>query len=307
MLLISCFVAGCADSDKSETSSPSFFTDDPANSFKLEADIQNNIDIMIIWEPIEDADEYILSRAVSGTGNYIDIAKFSADSEPKYIDSFIDTGICYTYKLQTADGTASESIEVDVPLYNGVFHIDGALYCYQDGCLLRDSYLGTLYFDSEGKYTTGISELDDILRELTSEYTDDSMTQLEQFSVLYHWVIDNCSYVALENVDSQSTGWEPEWALDMFQTRGGNCFSYAAAVAMLARNLGLEARGVAGECYQTYMWVTHGWTEVTYNGDVYLCDAEMEGVFAVNRDWEWDLFMKEYGSTPTQYISAQEG
>ena len=121
LLLISCFVAGCADSDKSETSSPSFFTDDPANSFKLEADIQNNIDIMIIWEPIEDADEYILSRAVSGTGNYIDIAKFSADSEPKYIDSFIDTGICYTYKLQTADGTASESIEVDVPLYNEFF------------------------------------------------------------------------------------------------------------------------------------------------------------------------------------------
>ena len=124
---------------------------------------------------------------------------------------------------------------------------------------------------------------------------------MEKFEALYDWVVDNCSYRAIENIAADSVDWEPEAALDLFTRQSGNCFSYAAAVAMLGRNLGLDTRGVIGDCYQTYMWVYHGWTEVNYAGKLYVCDAEMEGVFAPNREWTWDLFMKEYGTTPTEY------
>ena len=63
----------------------------------------------------------------------------------------------------------------------------------------------------------------------------------------------------------------------------------------------MQAYGVMGQCYQTYMWVAHGWCEVEYEGQEYLVDAEMEGVFAAELGWEWDQFMREYGTTVNTY------
>jgi hypothetical protein len=65
--------------------------------------------------------------------------------------------------------------------------------------------------------------------------------------------------------------------------------------------LGFDAKTVYGACNQTYEWCDHCWTEVVVNGAALLCDAEMEGVFSANRDLGWKLFMREYGTTPTEY------
>ena len=70
---------------------------------------------------------------------------------------------------------------------------------------------------------------------------------------------------------------------------------------MIARHLGFEAYGRSGNC-TTHPGNNpkHGWTEVILDGVTYICDAEMEGVFSVNRKLGWDLFMEEKDTTPTK-------
>ena len=271
-----------------------------APQLEVHASAQDNVHIALEWEAVAEASGYVVSRTAAD-GAYEEIATLEPGTTA-YTDMFLDTGVTYTYLVQ-ANGTELEGVSeaVALPLYTGMFNdADGVLYGYVDGSLLRDTELDGFTFDAEGRYTTGDAELDNYLRTLTAANTTPEMTQLEKFRALYDWVIANSTYRAREQMDSDP-GWEVAAALDMFQQQSGNCYSYAAAVAMLGRNVGLQTRSVIGQVHQTYQWVDHGWTEVTYEGTVYLCDAEMEGVFATNRDWTWDLFMKEYGTTPTQY------
>lgn len=221
----------------------------------------------------------------------------------------MDTGNTYSYYISTFSlseegdkrySSTSDTVVLSLPEYNGFFNVDGILYCYEDGVLLRDKTVNNLYFDINGQYTSGNPQLDEYVRSITASCTSENMSQLRKFRALYDWVMDTFEYEAIEYID-EVPGWEKNAALEIFKTGYGNCFSYAAAVAVLGRNVGLDANAVTGDCNQTYIWLYHGWTEVNYNGKTYLCDAEMEGEFAPVRDLDWDLFMKEYGTTPTQY------
>ena len=276
----------------------------------LTAAPEDHVNTALVWKEQENAGGYALYRSEKEDGPYLNIAMLPAGKSQEmmsYLDPFLETGKTYYYKVQICQvqdgyrtyGSMSEPVAVGLAEYNGYFHKEGALYYYQDNRLVADKTVNDLYFDPYGRYTTGDQELDSYLRQITAECTTEAMTQIEKFHAVYDWVIAHCSYMALPY--QEGTDWEAEVALQMFQNRQGNCFYYAAAVAMLARNLGLEARAVIGSCYQTYTWVDHSWTEVVYEGETYLCDAEMEGVFAAEEGWSWDLFMKEYGTTPNEY------
>ena len=83
----------------------------------------------------------------------------------------------------------------------------------------------------------------------------------------------------------------------------GNCYNYAGLFTMLARRLGYQAEAISGTFYTSLNGydVRHGWTEITEGGKVYFCDTEIESVYAANRDLDWDLFFKSYGTGPTSY------
>lgn len=285
-------------------------SEDPIPAPLLTAAPEDHVNTALVWKEQENAGGYALYRSEKEDGPYLNIALLPAGKSQEmmsYLDPFLETGKTYYYKVQICQvqdgyrtyGSMSKPVAVGLAEYNGYFHKEGALYYYQDNRLVADKTVNGLYFDPYGRYTTGDQELDSYLRQITAECTTEAMTQIEKFHAVYDWVIAHCSYIALPY--QEGTDWEAEVALQMFQNRQGNCFYYAAAVAMLARNLGLEARAVIGSCYQTYTWVDHSWTEVVYEGETYLCDAEMEGVFAAEEGWSWDLFMKEYGTTPNEY------
>lgn len=195
------------------------------------------------------------------------------------------------------------TVEVKPPIADGFTIVDGDLYCYQNNYMRTDCTIGLWTFGPDGRYSCGDPELDQLIRQLIRTETDDSMTPMERFNKLYHWVMSNFKYLRWDYVTKGSEGWEPAWAKAALETCRGNCYSYAAAVTMIGRHLGFEAYNQSGNC------VTHpgnnpmhGWTEVILDGVTYICDAEMEGVFSAHRKLGWDFFMKEKDTTPTRYI-----
>lgn len=193
------------------------------------------------------------------------------------------------------------AVEVKEPIEDGFALIDGDLYYYQSNYAVTDTTIGVWTFGPDGRYTCGDAELDGTIRQLIMTETDDSMSLTERFETLYSWVMANFKYLRRDYVDKGASGWEARWAKAALESNRGNCFSYAAAVTMIARHLGFEAYGRSGNC-TTHPGNNpkHGWTEVILDGVTYICDAEMEGVFSVNRKLGWDLFMEEKDTTPTK-------
>lgn len=185
----------------------------------------------------------------------------------------------------------------------GFYNVSGELYCVDEGGeYIRDASVGVLDFNSNGQYTTGNIELDEQLTTLVNQKTIERWGQKINFRILYLYVCDNFRYWPTEMVEEGSDAWEAEFALDLLTTGKGNCYNYAGLVTMLARKLGYQARGISGQFYNDFQdWTVHGWSEIELDGELFVCDAEIEGEYAPNRGLEWDLFFKPYNDTPLTY------
>ncbi len=183
----------------------------------------------------------------------------------------------------------------------GYYLIDGQLYCVKaNGYYARSEAIGVLDFNSDGQYTSGSADLDQRLTAIVLAYTDPSASRFTNLRSLYNYVINHTTYRTADWIDEGATGWEEWVALKAFQAGNkGNCYSYAAMFAMLARKLGYQAKGVSGWVTTPYWYWDideHGWTQIEENGQTYFCDPELQ--------WNngWDLFYKKYGSAVTYYI-----
>ncbi len=183
----------------------------------------------------------------------------------------------------------------------GYYLIDGQLYCVKaNGYYAKSESIGVLDFNSDGQYTSGSADLDQRLTAIVLAYTDPSASRFTNLRSLYNYVINHTTYRTADWIDEGATGWEEWVALKAFQAGNkGNCYSYAAMFAMLARKLGYQAKGVSGWVTTPYWYWDideHGWTQIEENGQTYFCDPELQ--------WNngWDLFYKKYGSAVTYYI-----
>lgn len=74
------------------------------------------------------------------------------------------------------------------------------------------------------------------------------------------------------------SGWEKDYALEMFEQKKGSCYHYAAAYAFLAKKatgcnvrIGVgQANGFSGSMQP------HAWVEVEMNSKWYICDPNMD-------------------------------
>lgn len=186
----------------------------------------------------------------------------------------------------------------------GCYLLNGELYCVQEnGCYARNTQVGRLAFDESGRYTTGLPELDEQLTQLVQAKTVEEWPLALNLRLLYNYICNNFDYLPAGMVEAEEEDWEAEFALEMLERGKGNCYSYAGLFTLLARKLGYQAWGVSGDfCNSFQEWTTHGWVEIEINGEILLCDPEIEGVYAPNRGLEWDLYLKRYGETPTTYF-----
>lgn len=173
----------------------------------------------------------------------------------------------------------------------GINRINGNMYYVREnGTIAIDETVGTLYFDRNGKYTSGSAELDAVVQSIIAEVCTEDMDELERLKAVYSYVVKNCEYRKGRLYEIGETGWECEEALDMLSTLHGNCYGFAASFCELARALGFDATAFSGLVVNTgegYPLTEHGWVEVEYNGQTYVCDPEIEYVSYKN------LFMME--------------
>lgn len=174
----------------------------------------------------------------------------------------------------------------------------GYLYAVDtEGNFLRNTYVGILYFEEDGRYTSGSKDLDRLVAGVIRKHTDDGMSRMEKLRAMYEYTRDNIKYVGFDNHDNSyrpahgADGWMVECAIFSLENGRGNCYHFAATLAALARGLGYQAyatSGIIGSEEQE-----HGWVEIVDgNGSVWYCDPETEFARKYWMNEEYDLFYK---------------
>ena len=272
------------------------------------ASVSPDEQITLTWEG-DSTLIYEVTRTFPDSGITESVALIQPGSELLAADSFSDSGIFCTYRLiPYADASAQANNEPcgevsEITLRHGFLLEDGYLRYYDNNEPVTNTDINGLHFDRKGYYTCGDKALDEMIANLITELTTPEMSRNTKLSALYDYLTDRSrfKYGAARFITEDITDWETDSAKAFLEDGIGNCFSYAAAVMLFARALGFEARTVIGQCAQLYELVDHCWTEVIIDGKAYLCDAEMEAIYAPNHHVVWDLFLQEYGQTPTTY------
>ncbi|MCR5090772.1 MAG: hypothetical protein K6C08_14835 [Oscillospiraceae bacterium] len=181
---------------------------------------------------------------------------------------------------------------------NGFLWEEGYLYSIdENGDYLNRQYRGVLFFDEDGRYSSGSEELDEKIAAIIAEETDDTMTRFGKLRAMYVYTRDHIRYVGLGNHDLSykpahgPDGWMIETALYALEYERGNCYHFAALFAALARALGYQAYAVGGEIGSLDQ--QHGWIEIIDDsGEIFYCDPETEYSYRYWQDKEPDLFYK---------------
>ena len=199
----------------------------------------------------------------------------------------------------TGDDGAERWLWADVKmLEEGPRRIGGRLYWVENGAFVRDRYMGYLYFDSYGRYTTGSAELDTRLNNIIERLTNDTMTRDQKLRALFNYCRDYYTYLKRPLISKGQTGWEPDYALFFLRNGKGNCYCFSAAYCLLCRNLGLPAYTVVGRALNS----PHGWVEIELDGATYLFDTQLEWRYL--HDWGmkgYNFFKQPYNSTTVAY------
>lgn len=158
---------------------------------------------------------------------------------------------------------------------DGFLWFGGYLYRLgEDGFFLTDEESDGLYYDKNGRYTSGSAELDGYVAQTLSDFMTPDAARLDDLRAVYYHVKNDFQYLTRNYYDSGATGWDIDEALTIFRTNKGNCYCYAGAFCALARGLGYNARTYSGSIGIENQ--PHAWTEIALDGKIYICDPEIE-------------------------------
>lgn len=184
----------------------------------------------------------------------------------------------------------------DSALSDGPQRIDGHLYWVVNGQFARSQSISGLYFDENGWYSTGNTELDGLLNSIVDQVTNDSMTRDQKLRALFDYTVNNYKYLTRPLVKKGAAGWEPDYALFFLKNGKGNCFSFAAAYCLLCRELGLPAYTVVGASGNANS--PHGWVEMVLDGTVYMFDPELQWYYNNKTAKKVNLFKMQPSKVP---------
>ncbi len=190
------------------------------------------------------------------------------------------------------EGQTWADLEMPTGWDPGFVMVDGWLYYVQpDGKLLRDGKMGSLYFGTDGRYTSGDQELDALVADILKNIMENN-PELEGLELLRK-VFDHCHqdyvYLRKEAYDFGATGWEVEDAKEMILKGRGNCYNFAAIFWALASGMGYDVQCLAGTCTGTDQ--PHGWVVLHYDGVDYFVDPEWQYAYTEREIFDKDMFM----------------
>lgn len=160
-----------------------------------------------------------------------------------------------------------------------------------------NTYIGVLFFDKYGRYTSGSKELDRLVAAVIRKNTTERQTRMQKLKAMYEYTRDNIKYLGFGNHDLSyepahgKDGWMTDCAIYALENGVGNCYHFAATFAALARGLGYQAyatSGVIGSQEQQ-----HGWVEILDEaGNIWYSDPETEYSRIYWLQEKHDLFYK---------------
>lgn len=176
------------------------------------------------------------------------------------------------------------------PLEPGFHRLLGRLYYVnENGRLLRNTRYLNWDFDANGRYTTGLAEVDDLISQILLELGTDDMSASQALRAAYRRCVRGPVYIKIPWVGDYPDYEHLEYAYRtqrFFVYGGGNCYDYAAAFGLLARALGFNAYIVQAQINQYY--ADHSWVVIPENGVNFIYDPEMESTRS--RHYGYDLF-----------------
>lgn len=178
--------------------------------------------------------------------------------------------------------------------------IDGAELYWADesGHLVSDTMVNNLYFGSDGRYTTGDTEVDGYIKDILNSITTPEMTRDQKLSACYVYVRDGYFYLRRNYYDIGATGWELEEARTMLTTGKGNCYCYTGVFCLLARQLGYPAVGISGLVGVDYQ--QHAWVEIEFDGEPFIFDTTLESSYR-ERGYDYNFYWMSYAAVPWPY------
>jgi hypothetical protein len=216
---------------------------------------------------------------------------------------FMEAATEHTFTMEDGEEIWQTHEPGTVTLSEGWYHYDGELYHVNSkGLYDFNTIVDGIYLDNDGRFTTKNVELDSLLTAEIKNIITAGMSHEEQLRAVYDYVMENYGYRGAANVETGTTGWETDIAIDMLKNKKGNCYSWAAAFTYLAQKIGYNASAIAGTATSPGGSVReHAWTEIVIDGTAYVCDPEIEAVYAKTAGETYDLYMKPYGTAVWQY------
>ena len=190
-------------------------------------------------------------------------------------------------------GTRWQELELISPYEPGFVLVDGWLYYVdEERYLLRDGYLGELYFGADGRYTCGDAVLDQTVAVLLDTFirTNPEATRFELLRMAFDYCHQSFGYRRSwdDHPAKGSHGWEVQRAKDIFESGKGNCYGFAAAFWALARGLGYEARAISGVVLSDEQ--PHSWCFIEFDGMDYIFDPQWQFDYTRREIYEYDMF-----------------
>ena len=168
-----------------------------------------------------------------------------------------------------------DPVSVKQQTLDGFLWFDGYLYRLdEEGYFVTDAVVDDLYYDRNGRYTSGDPALDTYVAQTLSGYMEPGLSRRDLLRKAYLHVKNDFNYLVRNYYASGETGWNIPEAITMYETGKGNCYNYAGVFWSLARGLGYNAvtySGTMGNQNQP-----HAWTEILLDGEIYICDPEIE-------------------------------
>lgn len=206
----------------------------------------------------------------------------------------------YDGVLRLVDGTTSLIIDGKAVTATGLYDTPFGLYCVQNGTLVTDKYYNTLYFGTDGKYTSGNTTIDTFVDSIVSQVTTKGMTQKEKLRACYDYIYNHVDYRANNNHVARGAAaseWTEEYMLRLIDTGKGNCYCYAAEMYYLARRIGYySADTVSGGVTPDNL--DHGWVTVVIDGETLMLDPELD---VSSGPYPGSVFLVTYKNAPFHY------
>lgn len=127
------------------------------------------------------------------------------------------------------------------------------------------------------KAASSKSRLEETAAQIVDTETKPGDSAKKKLKKLSAYMQKEYGYARKTGFDAYS-GWEKDYALEMFEDKKGSCYHYAAAYAFLAKKAaGCSVRiGVGQTDGFSGKLQKHAWAEVKIGGKWYICDPNMD-------------------------------